>query len=112
MRQGGIRQQKDALNRKEIKEAWTSDVRGMRSIQIGIRGEKIAKRTFLDPTFVLKITDVTASFRQAHVALTASPPDLRAATAALWPEWQEERMLVPLNLRAVLSMDCDEVRHL
>lgn len=93
------------------KEALTTDVRFMRSIQIGIKGRAMANRTFLDRSFVLKITDVTESFKRAHSALTASPPDVRAAAEALWPERHEERMLVPLQLREVLNMDCDDGRH-
>lgn len=91
------------------KDVLTTDVRHMRSIQIGLKGAAIARETFLDPEFVLRITDVTASFKQAHQALTASPPDIQAATAALWPErrppQQEEHMLVPHRLREALHMD-------
>merc|ERR1711948_11055 len=64
-----------APTRTQQKEALTSDVRHMRSIQIGLKGSAIARQTFLDRDFVLKITDVTASFTQAYQALTAGPPD-------------------------------------
>merc|ERR1712187_199732 len=87
------------------KQALTTDVRLMRSIQIGLKGAAIAKETFLDPDFVLKITDVTESFKQAHQALTACPPDVCAATKALWPERHEEHMPVPQQLREVLGMN-------
>merc|ERR1719446_605024 len=87
---------------KHGKEALTTDVRWMRSIQIGIKGRALAERTFLDPTFVLKITDVSESFKRAHHALTAPSPDVQAAAAALWPERQEERMHVPLQVRETL----------
>lgn len=93
------------------KEALTAEVRFMRSIQIGIKGTALAERTFLDPGFVLKITDVSESFERAHCALMASPPDVRAAAEALWPERQEERMIVPLQLREALNMDGDDRRH-
>jgi len=93
------------------REALTADVRFMRSIQIGIKGRAVAERTFLDPEFVLKISDVTESFRRAHAALTASPPDVGAAAALLWPGQQERRMLVPLKLREVLNMHYDDGRN-
>eukprot|EP00931_Biecheleriopsis_adriatica_P103585 TRINITY_DN7839_c1_g1_i1.p1 TRINITY_DN7839_c1_g1~~TRINITY_DN7839_c1_g1_i1.p1 ORF type:complete len:291 (-),score=33.82 TRINITY_DN7839_c1_g1_i1:275-1087(-) len=89
-------------------QVLTSDVKWMRSVQIGIKGHAMAERTFLDPGFVLKITDVTESFRRAHSALTGSAPDVQAACDALWPERQEERLLVPVQLRAVLEMDRDD----
>lgn len=91
------------------KNAMTTDVRWMRSIQIGIRGRALGEQTFLDPGFVLKITDVTESFKRAHCALMAA--DVRAAAEALWPDRKEERMLVPLQLREVLNMDCDDECH-
>merc|ERR1712032_70764 len=87
------------------KEVLTTDVRHMRSIQIGLRGGQVAKETPLNPEFVLKITDVTTSFIQAYQDLTASPPNIQAATAALWPDRQEEHMIVPHKLRDVLHMD-------
>jgi len=85
------------------KEAYTSSIQQMRSIQIGLRGK--GSEMLLDPSFVLKITDVTDDFRRAHAALSASPPDTAAAVAALWPSCQEERMIVPLDLRQILQMD-------
>jgi len=86
------------------RQAFTTDVKHMRSIQIGFKGREIANHTFLNPEFVKRITDVTASFKEAHRALTASPPDLLAAAAALWPGKQEELMTVPQELREVLCM--------
>lgn len=86
-------------------QVHTSDVKHMRSIQIGLKGRDIANQTLLNPAFVLRITDVTESFRRAHDALTASPPDVHAAAAALWPKAQEQHMTVPKRLREVLGMD-------
>merc|ERR1712151_781561 len=85
----------------------TDDVKHMRSIQIGLKGRAIAQETFLNPKFVLQITDVTESFRQAHQALRRSPPDVSAAALALWPhqDQQELHMTVPQQLRDVLGMD-------
>lgn len=77
-----------------------------RSIQIGLRGDAVQR--LLDPAFLLKITDVTPAFRAAGEALSASPPDVQAAEAALWPSWAEAEMEVPKALRAVLKMDCSE----
>merc|ERR1712139_41386 len=94
-----------SLQAKTQRDALTTDVRDMRSIQIGLRGGEIADETFLDPEFVLRITDVTESFKQAHRLLTATPPDVRGAAEALWPDQQECHMLVPLRLREVLNMD-------
>merc|ERR1712048_245003 len=90
---------------KHGKEALTSDVRHMRSIQIGLKGREIARDTFLNAAFVLKITDFTETFRAAHKALTQAPPDVRAACALLWPNHQEEHMSVPPELRDVLNMN-------
>lgn len=59
----------------------------------------------LDPEFVLRITDVTPVFIEAHRHLAATPPDVDAAVAALWSEGREEQMHVPLELRVVLKMD-------
>eukprot|EP00928_Gymnodinium_smaydae_P081037 TRINITY_DN64615_c0_g1_i1.p1 TRINITY_DN64615_c0_g1~~TRINITY_DN64615_c0_g1_i1.p1 ORF type:complete len:264 (-),score=14.50 TRINITY_DN64615_c0_g1_i1:141-932(-) len=87
------------------KDALTTDVRPMRSIQIGLKGSAIANETFLNPDFVRRITDVTQSFHRAHQALIACPPDIRAAAAELWPDQQEELMVVPIPLRLVLNMD-------
>merc|ERR1711941_245329 len=87
------------------KEVLTTDVRHMRSIQIGLKGRDVARETFLNREFVLKITDVTEVFRAAHKALTATPPDVQAACAILWPNEQEEHMSVPPELRDVLHMN-------
>mmetsp|Transcript_49435 Transcript_49435/g.92694 ORF Transcript_49435/g.92694 Transcript_49435/m.92694 type:complete len:273 (-) Transcript_49435:58-876(-) len=92
----------DAATLRE-KDAYTCNVQQMRSIQIGLRGKAV--EMLLDPSFVLRITDVTSDFQRAHEALSASPPDNAAAVAALWPERQEERVLVPLELRKLLHMD-------
>lgn len=87
----------------EGRHALTSDVQGMRSIQIGLRNEGSMK--LLDPEFVLRITDVTAAFTRAHEHLAASPPDVDAACAALWPDRREVQMFVPPELRRRLEMD-------
>lgn len=81
-------------------DVLTSSAQGIRSIQIGLRGEAVQE--LLDPEFVLKITDVTADFRAAHRALSSN--DLPAAAAALWPRRHEEYMDVPPELREVLQM--------
>lgn len=85
------------------KDVYTCGIQQMRSIQIGLRGKAV--ETLLDPSFVLKITDVTHDFQRAHAALSASPADTAAAVAALWPNRPEERMLVPFELRDRLQMD-------
>jgi len=95
-------------NTQHQRQALTTDVKYMRSIQIGLKGRDIAHETFLNPKFVLKITDVTASFQKAHRALSASPPDLQAAVAALWPGEQEKHMEIPQKLREALHMDMPE----
>lgn len=92
-----------APNATEARDALTNDVQGMRSIQIGLRDTGSMK--LLDPEFVLRITDVTLAFAKAHEHLSASPPDVDAACAALWPDRREERMLVPFELRERLQMD-------
>jgi len=86
---------------KHGKESLTTDVRHIRSIQIGL---KDSSDTFLNEEFLLKIVDVTETFRAAHKALTATPPDVEAACALLWPNEQEEHMSVPPDLRHVLHM--------
>lgn len=82
----------------------TTEVSAMRSIQIGLRDA--GSQMLLDPTFVRRITDVTQDFQNAHAALNASPPNIRAAVEALWPgQQQEERMIVPFDIRERLGMD-------
>ena len=67
----------------------------------GLRGDAV--QALLDPAFVLRISDVTSSFRQAGALLAAG--DESGARAALWPETPEAPMVVPGDLRAVLKMD-------
>jgi len=55
----------------------------IRSLQVGLRTTAWAS-FFTDPTYVVRTSDVTASFRAAHDALKAGSLD--AATAALWPD--------------------------
>mmetsp|Transcript_46700 Transcript_46700/g.111065 ORF Transcript_46700/g.111065 Transcript_46700/m.111065 type:complete len:269 (+) Transcript_46700:47-853(+) len=86
------------------KDAFTHGITSMRSIQIGLRGDAV--QALLDPEVVTSITDVTESFRTAGQALQATPPDLEAAAAALWPEGMDESELeIPAALREVLQMD-------
>merc|ERR1711879_950844 len=89
---------------RQEKQALTTEVQHMRSVQIGLKGRDIAHETLLNPRFVLNITDVTEVFRAAHTALTATPPDVGAACALLWSNEQEEHMSVPPELRDVLHM--------
>lgn len=78
----------------------------MRSLQIGLRGKsgcaanQAASALLLDPTFVRRITDVTAQFKAAHAALAAG--DAVAARAVLCPD--ERPMEVPKELREALHM--------
>eukprot|EP00440_Ansanella_granifera_P021127 gb/GFBE01022940.1/.p1 GENE.gb/GFBE01022940.1/~~gb/GFBE01022940.1/.p1 ORF type:complete len:244 (+),score=54.22 gb/GFBE01022940.1/:1-732(+) len=85
------------------KNVFTQKQDRVRSIQIGLRGKAV--ETLLDPSFLIKITDVTEDFRAAYRALTASPPNLDAARAALWP-CPEAQLPVPGELKRVLQMDC------
>uniref|UniRef100_A0A7S4S5Q0 Uncharacterized protein n=2 Tax=Alexandrium monilatum TaxID=311494 RepID=A0A7S4S5Q0_9DINO len=84
-------------------EVFTKKLVNVRSIQIGLRGESV--QTLLNPSFVRRVTDVTPAFRAAVGALSASPPDLEAAGALLWPR-PEVELPVPAALRAALQMDC------
>lgn len=84
------------------KEVFTCPMPRVRSIQIGLRGEAV--QTLLDPEFLLRISDATAAFVAAGRALSASPPDVKAAAAALWPYQQERVMPVSPELRSVLGM--------
>ena len=83
------------------RDALTRGTTSVRSIQIGLRGDGV--QALLDPAFVLRISDVTCSFRQAGALLAAG--DESGARAALWPETPEAPMAVPVDLRAVLKMD-------
>ena len=83
------------------RDARTRGTTNVRSIQIGLRGDAV--QALLDPAFVLRISDVTSSFRQASALLAAG--DESGARAALWPETPEAPMVVPVDLRAVLKMD-------
>mmetsp|Transcript_22245 Transcript_22245/g.40959 ORF Transcript_22245/g.40959 Transcript_22245/m.40959 type:complete len:266 (-) Transcript_22245:114-911(-) len=90
------------------KEALTHSIQGVRSIQIGIRGAGV--EALLDPEVVLQISDVTEAFRTAGEALMKSPPDLAAATEALWPEGVDEvQMELKPELREVLQMDVPDL---
>ena len=55
-------------------------------------------------TFLLRVSDVTPRFRSAAAALATG--DVETASAALWPEGAQERLMqVPAALRSVLQMD-------
>lgn len=83
------------------KDAFTSGVQQMRSIQIGLRGQSV--EMLLDPKFVLKISDVTEDFQKAYAALCEK--DMDSAVRTLWPQRKETRMVVPLDVRDILQMD-------
>lgn len=83
------------------KQAYTSKLNGIKSIQIGLRGNAVQE--LLDPEVVLRISDVTDRFREAHTMLDEG--NVRAAAAALWPTDVETAIEVPGELRSVLSMD-------
>ena len=63
----------------------------------GLRGPSV--EALLDPSFVRRISDVTAQFQQAGAALERG--DDEAAAAALWPEpaLQERPWPAPPELR-------------
>eukprot|EP00326_Haptolina_ericina_P033497 CAMPEP_0181251608 /NCGR_PEP_ID=MMETSP1096-20121128/46981_1 /TAXON_ID=156174 ORGANISM="Chrysochromulina ericina, Strain CCMP281" /NCGR_SAMPLE_ID=MMETSP1096 /ASSEMBLY_ACC=CAM_ASM_000453 /LENGTH=331 /DNA_ID=CAMNT_0023349229 /DNA_START=6 /DNA_END=1001 /DNA_ORIENTATION=- len=83
----------------ERKQVLTRAVRNVRSIQIGLRGDAVLM--LLDPSFVVRITDVTSHFRQAAALLGAG--DVDGAAEALWPS-PERPMVVPAGLRDALDM--------
>jgi len=85
----------------DAKEVLTRGNREVRSIQIGLRGRAV--EMLLDPTFVLRIEDVTGDFRNAQAALAAG--DATVAAAQLWPREAEIPMELPTALRAVLAME-------
>ena len=89
----------EADGKKIGTEPFLRKLESVRSLQIGLRDTSSA--LLLDPTFVRRITDVTAQFEAAHAALVAG--DVQAAKAALCPE--ERRMDVPKEMRETLHMD-------
>mmetsp|Transcript_31589 Transcript_31589/g.80433 ORF Transcript_31589/g.80433 Transcript_31589/m.80433 type:complete len:297 (-) Transcript_31589:54-944(-) len=87
------------------KDVLTRKMPAVRSIQIGLKG--LAAATLLDPTFVLRISDVTEEFRSAAALLRAG--DVPAAEAALWPGAKERAVAVPADVRRILDMgDAEE----
>jgi len=95
--------EREMFHEAEAKQVLTRGLTDVRSIQIGLRGPSVAM--LLDPTFVLRITDVTEDFREAASKLAAN--DKTAAAAALWRHGAERPMEVPAPLRAVLGMDVE-----
>lgn len=91
----------EASGRKAGTEPFLRKLEAVRSLQIGLRGR--ASALLLDPTFVRRITNVTAQFEAAHAELAAG--DAAAAKMALCPD--ERRMEVPKELREALHMDID-----
>ena len=96
----------EAGGKKAGTEPFLRKVESVRSLQIGLRGKsgcaanQAASALLLDPTFVRRITDVTAQFKAAHAALAAG--DAVAARAVLCPD--ERPMEVPKELREALHM--------
>mmetsp|Transcript_2583 Transcript_2583/g.4024 ORF Transcript_2583/g.4024 Transcript_2583/m.4024 type:complete len:284 (-) Transcript_2583:1992-2843(-) len=95
---------------------FTKALPDVRSIQIGLRGDGV--QALLDPTFVLKISDVTEDFRNAVSVLLAGECDgssetgdqeshlLVAARNALWPKGEcETVMKCSDELSEILEMD-------
>eukprot|EP00928_Gymnodinium_smaydae_P076572 TRINITY_DN59613_c0_g1_i1.p1 TRINITY_DN59613_c0_g1~~TRINITY_DN59613_c0_g1_i1.p1 ORF type:complete len:253 (+),score=40.02 TRINITY_DN59613_c0_g1_i1:176-934(+) len=91
----------EASGKKAGTEPFLRKRESVRSLQIGLRDR--ASALLLDPTFVRRITDVTAQFQAAHAALVAG--DAKAAKAALCSD--ECWMDVPKELRKALHMDMD-----
>ena len=87
------------LGSKAATEPFLKKVESVRSLQIGLRGRAAA--LLLDPTFVRRITNVTAQFQAAHAALAAG--DAATARATLCPD--ECWMGVPKELRQELRME-------
>ncbi len=97
------------------KNVFTKPLQDVRSIQIGLRGDGV--KALLDPTFVLKITDVTKDFQHALSVLQkcnvrggeqgedSKKLVLEAVKNALWPDGEyEEVMNISLELSNVLDM--------
>jgi len=91
----------------EPKQVFTRGLTNVRSIQIGLRGPSVAM--LLDPTFVLRIRDVTCNFREAAAALT-SAKDVHGASTALWRHRVERPMQLPPALRQILCMDMEQAQ--
>ena len=85
----------------EGNEVLTRSVSHVRSIQIGLRGHWVAM--LLDPSFVIRISDVTQDFRQAAILLRANDKD--AAAETLWRNGPERPMKIPEEIRVVLGMN-------
>jgi len=79
---------------------FTKALPDVRSIQIGLRGDAV--QALLDPTCVLKISDVTEDFRNAVSILQAGECDASSETGdnllvtarnALWPKGECENVM-------------------
>jgi len=85
------------VNAHDPKQAYTSSVPAVRSIQIGLRGDAV--KALLDPSVVMRITDVTEDFRNALAALRSG--DLTTAQRMLFPDGREESLMDPPHAHAV-----------
>eukprot|EP00929_Paragymnodinium_shiwhaense_P042337 TRINITY_DN21923_c0_g1_i1.p1 TRINITY_DN21923_c0_g1~~TRINITY_DN21923_c0_g1_i1.p1 ORF type:complete len:302 (-),score=25.93 TRINITY_DN21923_c0_g1_i1:311-1216(-) len=88
-------------DKSEKTTTYTRSMDNARSLQIGLRGEAV--EMLLDPTVVVRISDMTSRFRDAVALLRAGATDEDAA-AALWRDGAETLMDVPDPLRQVLQM--------
>jgi hypothetical protein len=73
------------------KQVYTAAVPSVRSIQIGLRGPAV--KALLDPSVVVRITDVTPDFRNALEALQSG--DLELAQTKLFPDVRNESLMEP-----------------
>jgi hypothetical protein len=90
-------------------QVYTCKVPNTRSIQIGLK-KGSGSALLLDPSFVIRITDVTERFVAAGKNLSDNG-DADAARACLWPdpESQEVTLDVPADIRAALGMDDEKI---
>merc|ERR1712232_710069 len=87
------------------KQVYTASVPSVRSIQIGLRGS--AAKALLDPSVVVRITDVTQDFRNALEALQSG--DLEIAQSMLFPDGRTESLMDPSEeVRESLGMESKE----
>ena len=91
------------VNNNNSKEAFTSKIHNVRSIQIGLRNEAVTM--LLDPTFVLKIRDVSSRFQLVGKSLQSGVDDARTKDA-LWPDEQEQPVEIhDVEVRRALGID-------
>ena len=81
-------------------QIYTRGLSRVRSIQIGFRDSAV--KMLLDPSFVLRITDVTNDFRQAANLLNNN--DIEGASKILWKNGPEKPMKISEELKEVLGM--------